>query len=55
MKTPIVLIPLDSRPVNTQLPCDIAAAAGFRVIKPPLSILGALNKPAILKLSRCGL
>lgn len=46
MKSSIILIPLDSRPVNSMLPGSIASMAGCRVVRPPLNILGNLNKPA---------
>lgn len=46
MKSEIILIPLDSRPVNSLLPAEISAIAGRKVVRPPIRILGDLNHPA---------
>ncbi|MDO4178546.1 MAG: DUF4127 family protein [Phascolarctobacterium sp.] len=42
----IILVPLDSRPVCTTLPQDIAYAAGFQLILPPNELLDKYTKPA---------
>lgn len=39
----VMIIPLDSRPVNTQYPELIARSAGLRVIMPPAGLLGDLS------------
>lgn len=41
-----VLVPLDSRPINTDLPKQLAALAGIRLLIPPKRILGSLQRPA---------
>ncbi|GAB3126510.1 DUF4127 family protein [Glaciibacter psychrotolerans] len=38
-RTRIALLPLDERPVNTQLPADVAAIAGFELVLPPTDAL----------------
>ena len=42
----ILLIPLDARPCNTELPRDLAAVAGHEVIMPPIARLGRYMRPA---------
>jgi len=46
MRNSLFLIPLDSRPVNTELPREAAAHAGLAMSRPPLNALGGLKKPA---------
>ncbi|HOO55381.1 MAG TPA: DUF4127 family protein [bacterium] len=46
MSDKILLIPLDSRPVNSELPRKLASIAGCKTARPPLSILGNLRKKA---------
>ncbi|HPI76168.1 MAG TPA: DUF4127 family protein [bacterium] len=40
------LVPLDSRPANTDMPERMSASAGIAVDRPPLSVLGSLRRPA---------
>jgi hypothetical protein len=42
---PIALLPLDERPVNTQLPGDVAAIAGITLELPPVWTLPEQRKP----------
>lgn len=42
----IALLPLDERPVNTQLPQQVAAAAGGQLDLPPTTAMPAQRKPA---------
>jgi len=46
MNKRIVFIPLDSRPVNTFLPEQLAGLAGMRLVRPPMKLLGDLKNPA---------
>jgi hypothetical protein len=46
MNNGIVLVPLDSRPVNVRLPEQLAALAGATVSVPPIGLLGDLRAPA---------
>lgn len=41
----IALLPLDERPVNVQLPGDVAAMAGAELLTPPASILPRYRSP----------
>lgn len=41
----IALLPLDDRPVNTQLPRDVAAIAGVHVDVPPAELLPSFRRP----------
>ncbi|HEY3330092.1 MAG TPA: DUF4127 family protein [Capsulimonadaceae bacterium] len=45
---PIILIPLDERPVNTKYPQMLGAIAGASVLIPPAEILGFARTPADL-------
>ncbi|MFC6357069.1 DUF4127 family protein [Luethyella okanaganae] len=44
----IALVPLDERPVNVDLPQQVAAIAGVEIVVPPIEILPAMRKPAQL-------
>ncbi len=46
MKENLIIIPLDSRPVNTRLPVAVAATAGFRTLLPPIELLGRFRQAA---------
>lgn len=41
----LALLPLDERPVNLQLPADVAAIAGSRLRTPPADLLPAWRRP----------
>ena len=49
---PILLVPLDDRPVTAVLPARIAAVAGIELVTPPRATLGSLTRgadiPAVL-------